>query len=128
MIWFVIIAIIGYILYRFIKDSRVRNAQVRGQGGMLVKYQEMVAILKNLNFQVEKVDLSSIFLFSRGTYGSDGFTIIDSFGKTIIVYKSKNANGQIKDKWEFQNPIDQDIIAEKFLADMQFKIDLQMGN
>lgn len=51
MIWIVLLVIIGFVIYNFTKDTKVKNVELASQGGIKTKYKELISFFDDFDIQ-----------------------------------------------------------------------------
>lgn len=120
----IIIAIIGYILYRFFSDREKMLNNVQEKGGLQEKYKVLLTyLLSDPDAKITQITRDNIVISWKGSYTSAQFSIMQNFGTVNINWASNNGlAGIVKEKWEFAENLDQHAMAKKIFQDIEFKM------
>ena len=127
MLWFIIIAIIAYIIIKFAIDNNKQANAVAKQGGMRKKYCTLIEYAKGgvPNSKIVHEDGTSIRVGCSSAGGSTHFDIVQTFGNVTIQWISTSVLiGNNKLEWEFNEFMDQ----EEMIAIMEHDISVYMSN
>jgi hypothetical protein len=119
-----IIAIVVFILYRFISDREKMLNNVQENGGLQEKYKVLLTyFLSDPDAKITIITRDNIVISWKGAYSSAQFSIMQNFGTININWASNNSvAGVVKEKWEFSENIDQHAMAKKIIQDIEFKM------
>lgn len=128
MIWTILIAIIGFIITRFLLDRKKQNEKLIKEGGVRNKYSKLIELLEdNSKPTVFQSDLDT-YLFGWITPNADSrFRIMQTFGSVTIkwqlvgrvVFETIN----LSKEWKFQETAEQEKMAEIIAADIKEVMD-----
>jgi len=133
MFWIiVIIGIVGYILYSFLKDKdKMLKNQVDAYGGMAKKYEYLIrGLIDNRpNARITELKRGSITLFIPMEVTGHNYFIDELFNYTVQVeYICKSAIGEIyKYKWTFPDNYPQEKMVSEILEHLEWKFS-QLSN
>lgn len=90
---FLIIFIISVLIYLFISTKKEEVTKIKNQGGLYLKYKELIDFLLTFpNAEIEKKSSSSIALVAKGNISINRFTVAHGFEDVSIL-------------WSYYNPI-----------------------
>jgi hypothetical protein len=119
--WYIIIAILVFVLGKFFYERYQQSQQVLKEGGMLHKYQKLVDLLLSghSNTKIYQVTSESIVLGSGSAGGSTIFYLAQTWGKITIQWKVESPIfGNHKLEWSFHEYDDQGKMVEKISTDL----------
>lgn len=122
MWWKIILAVVVWILFSFIRDLNKQKNNIKQQGGMKLKYRVLIDnILSKSPQNMEVKETSdSILIGASSAMGSVLFMIVQTFSVVTVQYKSKNPMiGNVKLEWEFNPNMDQNLMFEKIDSDLK---------
>lgn len=121
MWWIIILVVVVWMLYSFLKDNNKQADSVAKQGGMRKKYNVLITYILSGrdNCKIFHEDGTSIRVGSISAGGSTLFDITQTFGNVTIQYHSKSlALGNHNLEWEFDEFMDQNKMIEKINHDI----------
>lgn len=121
MWWIIGIAIVGFIIYSINRDHKEHvKIHVSNFGGMMEKYDVLIAYLKSGGLSVSKVTKSSVILSSRSMTWT-----LDYVGYNLEVRMNgfMPMLGKINHKWIFHDGYPQD----KMIEEIENYMDWQIG-
>ena len=102
--WSTILAIVAFIIIRFFYDKSKQSSKIAKEGGMQLKYAELIQELKE-NFTGMDVINESSDVVSLGLSTPNGavlFEIMQTFKKVTVILKINDTNNTIQRKeWDF---------------------------
>lgn len=123
MIWLLIVVILGYIIYSFLKDRDVAlKAQVDSYGGIKNKYSDLVNWLtSDPNSRIIKITRDSIEITAVFPTTKTTFFIQENFNTVEIYWEAYLGAffGNHKLNWKFDHNENQLVIIEKISKDIQ---------
>lgn len=122
LIWLVLIAIICFVGFKFLRDRKRQNQRVAKEGGMLHKYRVLVQYLLSghPNTKIFQVTGDSLFLGVSSTGGTTTYDLLQTFGKVTITWKVDSpVYGKHKLEWDFDEYLDQNKMIEKIMNDLK---------
>jgi hypothetical protein len=124
MIWIILIAIIGYLLYSFISSKEKIKQQVDAQGGMKEKYFVLINyLLGDVGARIIHLTRDNVQIQAKTRGFVSHFSILQSFDKVLITWQAITPFGEFKDRWQFPQTLDQHQMVKKISADIEFKFD-----
>ena len=131
MFWaFLIIGIVGYIIYSFLKDrDQMLTRQVDRHGGMATKYSHLIERLtSDPSAKVVKVTRDHIHIRAVGTATATNFLITENFNSVEVEWVGQLAMlGTHKKKWSFPHNYPQDKMIEEMERYMEWKTQQMFG-
>ncbi len=118
--WTTILAIITFIIIRFFYDKSKQTSKIALEGGVRIKYAELIEILLNIDprmkiFQ-ETTDSISLGVTSSG--GTTIFYITQTFNKVTVEWVVNNpVFGKHKLEWDFAEYGNQNGMANRIFID-----------
>ena len=108
--WWIIIAIIAFVAFKFILDSKAQSNAVAKQGGMRKKYSILVDYFLTGNENCRIIQENSTFIRAGAANpaASTYFDIAQTYGTVTIQWISKSIPlGNHKLEWQFNEFADQ---------------------
>jgi hypothetical protein len=131
MLWIIIIGIIVFIIYKFLKErENMLKIQVDLHGGMAKKYEYIIEHMTNYpDAKVVKVTRDHIHILARGNSTATNYFITESFNSVEIEWVGQMAIlGTHKHKWSFPHNYPQEKIVEEIEEYMDWKVKQIFGN
>lgn len=125
--WWIIIAIIAFVAFKFISDSKAQSNAIAKQGGMRKKYSILVDNFLGGNENCRIVQESSTFIRVgvANPAASTYFDIVQTYGTVTIQWISKSIPlGSHKLEWQFNEFADQ----HEMIHQIEHDIETYMGN
>ena len=120
MIFILFIALIVYIIGKFLYDKYQQSTKIAMQGGMRNKYHELIGFLMkgDSRIKIYQETSDSITLGISGIGGSSLFILIQTFSQVKVQWKVESPlYGKHKLEWNFREYDDQTKMAEIILND-----------
>lgn len=120
--WWIIIAIIIFIAFKFFSDLNKQSNAVAKQGGMRKKYSTLVDyfLAGNQNSRIVQEESTFIRVGAVNPAASTYFDIAQTFGNVTIQWISKSVPlGNHKIEWTFNEFEDQNKIIQKIEHDVE---------
>lgn len=121
MIWTIIIIIVGIILIKFFIALNKQSDDIKKQGGMRVKYSELIDFFYSFDPKMKIVKETSTFITveGNGMNGKMSFDIHHTFNSVLIYWTKQNTFGNNESlKWEFNTHISQEDMLGQIAIDM----------
>ena len=122
MVLAIILAIVIFIIAKFLIDKNKQASKVTMQGGMKNKYREIIGHILSIDSRSRIVQETSdsvrIALSSAG--GTTIFDLTQTFGNLTIQWKINSpVFGKHKMEWDFPEFLDQDKMIERIENDLE---------
>lgn len=118
-----IIAIVVFIVIKFIFDSVKQSNEVASQGGVRKKYSVLIdhILTGHENARVFQETNTFVSVGVSGIAGSTIFYIQQAYGNVNIQYKVKNNPiiGEMKKEWTFPENMDQNLMIRRINEDLE---------
>lgn len=121
MIWTIIILIVGIILIKFFIALNKQSNDNKKQGGMRVKYSELIDFFYSFDPKMKIVKETSTFITVKGSgmNGKMSFDIHHTFNSVLIYWTKQNIFGNNERlKWEFNTNISQENMIGQITIDL----------
>src|ERR1035437_69113 len=109
MWWIIIIAIVGYVIYKFYSDRNKLLSRIESKGGLQIKYQKFISIL------FDELPGTRIAQVTRDTivvkWNMGQFIILQLFDKVRITSKVNLPSGTITESQEFPLTLNQEMMS-----------------
>lgn len=125
--WWIIIAIIAFVAFKFILDSKAQSNAVAKQGGMRKKYSILVDyfLTGNENCRIIQENSRFIRVGAANPAASTYFDIAQTYGTVTIQWISKSIPlGNHKLEWQFNEFADQ----HEMIRQIGHDVETYMGN
>ena len=125
--WWIIIAIIAFVAFKFILDSKAQSNAVGKQGGMRKKYSILVDyfLTGNENCRIIQENSTFIRVGAANPAASTYFDIAQTYGTVTIQWISKSIPlGNHKLEWQFNEFADQ----HEMIRQIGHDVETYMGN
>lgn len=119
---FIIICIIGFVLFNFLSDKEENLKTIDSQGGLKKKYDTLISRLWDDNSEITRLTRDTICFKVKTKYYLHQFTIFQTFGKVTITWDSKSALSTFSEQWEFLDYEDQEEMANIIIQKMQHRL------
>jgi hypothetical protein len=122
MIWVIVIAIIGVVIFFFLRDrDKMLNSQVDGHGGMRQKYSQLISwMTSDPRSKVVKIKRDHIQISCVMQTTATHFFITETFNGVEIDWKAYlGMMGNHKLSWKFQSTISDEDIIIKIGSDLE---------
>lgn len=120
MWWIIIIAIVGYIIYKYFSDRNKLLSRIESKGGLQVKYQKLISIL------LGELPGARIIQVTRDTivinWNMGQFTIFQLFDKIRITWRMNLPSGPVKDSIELPKTLDQQLMVKQLDDEINSRI------
>ncbi|MDQ0110526.1 hypothetical protein J2T02_005679 [Chitinophaga terrae (ex Kim and Jung 2007)] len=120
--WVVIIAIIVFVIGKFIYDKGQQSNRISKEGGMVHKYKTLVQLLMrgHPNSKIFQVTEDSLLLGVSSIGGTTTYSLLQTFGKVTITWKVDSpVYGKHTLEWDFDEFMDQNKMVEKIMNDLK---------
>ena len=124
MLWIIVIGIIGYIAYSFLKDrDSTLKRQVDMQGGMAKKYEYLIGkMTDDPSMKVVKVTRDHINIRGTSTTSTTNFLITESFNSVVIEWIGQlSIYGTHNKKWTFVHNYPQEKMLQEIETFLKWK-------
>jgi len=121
MVWTILIAVVVYIIFKFVSDNNKQASIIAKQGGMRNKYRTLIDYLMSQRPDVKVIheDSTSIIVGCASAGGSTKFIIAQTFGTVTVQWKSSDIiTGNHELEWQFEEFMDQTKMSEKMENDI----------
>jgi len=110
MIWTIIIGVIAFIIFKFLRDRKKMLQNELGSGGMKEKYSLLIQWLTNdPNAKIIKTTSDHIQISSQMPTTRTDFLLTQNFGKLEVDWQAQlGAMGNHNLHWEFSSEMNQD--------------------
>ncbi|MGM9693621.1 MAG: hypothetical protein ACI3YC_01250 [Alloprevotella sp.] len=125
--WWIIIAVIAVVAFKFIMESKAQSDAVAKQGGMKKKYSILVEYFLSGHESSRIIQENSTFIRVGATNpaASTFFDISQTFGTVTIQWISRSIPlGNHKLEWQFNEFADQ----HEMIRQIEHDVDTYMGN
>jgi len=119
--WIIIIAVLIFVIFKFLYDRNKQASKITKEGGMKNKYRELIEFLmRDSRTKIFQETSDSITLGISSLGGTTLFILIQTFGHVTVQWKVDNPLlGKHKLEWRFDEYDDQEIMTEKIANDIQ---------
>jgi len=121
MWWTIITLIVVFIIGKFLYDTSKQSSKIKQEGGMRIKYRELIAEILNQDSKVRIMQetSNSITLGVSNISGSTLFIFTQTYGKLTIQWKVDNPIfGKHSMEWDFPEYGDQEKMMSRIMNDL----------
>jgi hypothetical protein len=119
--WTIIILIGAFIIGKFLYDTSQQSSKIKKEGGMRIKYRELIADIMNQDSKIRifQETSNSITIGVSNIGGTTLFILIQTYGKLTVQWKVDSPIfGKHSMEWDFQEYGDQELMMARIMNDL----------
>lgn len=120
MIWVIIIGVVAFIIFKFLRDRNRMLQNELGSGGMGEKYSMLIQWLTNdPNARIIKTTSDHVHISSKMPTTKTDFLLTQNFGKLEVDWQAQlGAMGNHNLHWEFSSDMNQEDMINRIGQDL----------
>ena len=120
--WTIIIVIVIFIIGLFLYDTSKQSTQIKREGGMSIKYRELIKYIMSgdSRSRIMQETSNSLTLGVSNAGGTTLYILTQTYGKLTVQWKVDSpAFGRHYKEWDFQEYEDQERMMARIMNDLE---------